>query len=368
MPVALARAVAAALLAATSIAQTPRAEPTVVPFEMRGDLAVVRVEVNGKPTLLILDTGSGVIALDSAFASTAGIDSSGARAMVLGAKSMSMRLGKARSVRVGGLELENASVVVTSGIADLQARVGFDVHGSIGWDLFSKYVVVIDYETHSATFHEPNAFTYAGTGAVLPVTTPHRLPIVQASIVTRTQGTVNARLTLDLGSANYAVRLSTPFVAEHSIDKDTVTVAGPFGAGVGGVTEGRLLRLLQLKVGSLTIERPSTALAETTEGAFGSAAQSDGTIGVPVFRRTRMIVDLPHGRVILEPTKRLDVPDSVDASGVSMISDVQSPGMLRVAFVVRGVWDRRPACRSVTRSCGSMTVLRRRCPRIRCAR
>ena len=335
MPIIFVRAIAAALLVASPTVP-PSAPPNVVPFELRGDIALVRVAVNGQPALLILDTGSGVVTLDSAFAAGAGIEPSGAQAHVLGARSMSMRFGTARSIRVGSAELTDVSVVATSAIADVQARVGRDVHGSIGWDLFRRYVAVIDYEARTATFHEPNEFSYAGGGVVLRVTTPNRLPVVRATLVTRTRGTIDADLVLDLGSANYAVRLSTPFVTAHAIDRDTATVTGVFGAGVGGVSEGRLLRLPQLRLGALTVERPSTALSQATDGAFGNGAHSDGTVGVPVFRRTRMIVDLPHDRVILEPRGRFDVPDTVDASGLSLTADATPASALRVAYVVAG--------------------------------
>lgn len=335
MPIVFARVLAAVLRLVAALDPTAP-EPTIVPLELRGDLALVRVEVNGRPGLLILDTGSGVVTLDSAFAREASIDTAGPRALVRGARNVTMRLGTARSIHVGSAEVRNASVAVISAIADVQARVGFDVHGTIGWDLFSKYVAVIDYDARTLTLYEPDAFTYRGSGVVLPVSTPHRLPIVQARIVTRTRGAIDARLMLDLGSASYAVRLATPFVTAHGIDKDTVTVTAPFGAGVGGVSEGKLLRLPRLEVGGLRIERPSTALSESTEGGFGNDAQHDGTIGSPVFRRTRMIVDLPHDRVILEPRRRLDVPDSVDASGLTIVADPGAPPTLRVAYVIAG--------------------------------
>jgi hypothetical protein len=331
----LARAFVAALFVVYPLPRATHA-PIVVPLEMRGDLALVRVDVNGQPALLILDTGSGVVTLDSAFADRAGIEPSNMQGHLLGARSMSMRFGTARSIRIGAAEVTNVNVAATSAIRDLQARVGHDVCGSIGWDLFRKYVAVIDYEARTVTLHEPNDFTYSGSGSVLAVTAPNRVPVVHATLMTRTQGAIDARLVVDLGSANYALRLSTPFVAAHQIDRDTATVTGPFGAGVGGVAEGQLLRLPQLRIGTLTVERPSTALSQSPEGAFGSAAQSDGTIGVPVLRRTRMIVDLPHDRVILEPRSRLDVPDSVDAGGLTLTVEEAPVRALRVAYVVAG--------------------------------
>ena len=70
-----------------------------------------------------------------------------------------------------------------------------------------------------------------------------------------------ANLHLDLSSAAYALRLSSGFVTRYGIARDTTTVAGVFGTGVGGTLEGQLLRIPQLRIEKLEINRPSTALS-----------------------------------------------------------------------------------------------------------
>ena len=51
-------------------------------------------------------------------------------------------------------------------------------------------------------------------------------------------------------------------------------------------------------------------------------AAADGTIGVPVMRRSRLIVDYPHSRAILEPQKTFSLPDSIDASGLTLRREI----------------------------------------------
>jgi hypothetical protein len=305
----------------------------VVPFELRGDLIVVTVDVNGHPASLILDTGTGIgLALDSAFTQQARVELSWHSAQVNG---RAAPLGTARSVHVGSAALTDVGVVVVD-IGTLQSRVGHDVRGTIGYDLFDRYVVTIDYDAHTITLDEPAAFTYAGSGTVVPIDLEHHLPVVAASIVTRTRGVVPVRLHLDLGSATYAVRLSQRTVAAHDLARDTVTVHGLFGVGVGGASEGEMLRMPALEIGALTISRPSTALSHETEGPFGATAGTDGTIGEPILRRTHLIVDYSRSRVILEPRGRLDVPDTVDGSGLTLASDDSAGSAWRVVAVAAG--------------------------------
>ena len=78
--------------------------------------------------------------------------------------------------------------------------------------------------------------------------------------------------------------------------------------------------------------RLATALGA---GAFGAGAQADGTVGMPVFKRTRMIVDYSRSRVIFEPSGRLDVPDTVSTSGLSVVSQ-GAARTLRIGYVMSG--------------------------------
>jgi PDZ domain/Aspartyl protease len=299
-------------------AQPPQlAGPVVVPFELRGDLIVVTVDVNGQSAALILDTGTGIgLALDSAFAHQAHVQLSWRSALANGRPAP---LGTARSVHVGSASLADAGVVVVD-LGALQSRVGHVIRGTIGYDLFDRYVVTIDYEAHTMTLSEPRTFAYAGSGTVVPVDLENRLPVIRASLITRTRGVVPLRLHLDLGSSTYAVRLSQRAVAAYGLSHDTVTVRGLFGVGVGGASEGDLLRMPALRIGTLTISRPSTALALQMDGPFGASAATDGTIGAPILRRTRLTVDYARSRVIMEPRGRFDLPDTVDGSGLTLAS------------------------------------------------
>jgi len=312
----------------------PARPSIVVPFEMRADAVLVTVSVNDSSGLLILDTGSGVSVLDSAFARRVALAMIGPRVTVSGTRNTSMQLGRAKTVRVGAADLGDILIAPVS-FSAVQARIGRDVRGSIGYELFTQYVVDIDFDRKVLTLHDPRTFSYHGRGAVLPIRVENRHPVADISIVTRTHGKLSAKMVLDLGSSSYALRFATGFVKAHGLPGDTTTIAGPFGAGVDGVTEGRLMRLPKLEMGPLTFDRPSAALSEVETGAFGSGAQADGTIGMPVFKRTRMIIDYHGSRMIFEPRERLDVPDSVSTNGLTFVSDGE-PSAVRVGYVIAG--------------------------------
>ena len=310
-------------------------KPIVVPIEIRNGLIVVRTLVNGHPALLIVDSGSGISVLDTAFVRAAGVDLSGGSAEVKGTAGTTVRLGTARSVQLGDAQLTGVAIAAVP-LEAVRGSVGHDIEGTLGFDLFDQYVVDIDYVAHTLTLSESESYVYRGGGIKVPLAIRHRLPLLSASLTTRTQGTIPAHLHLDLGASGYALRLTTPFVRAHSLMADTATVSGVLGIGVGGMIKGDLLRLPALSLGGVTVHRPSTALSHESDGAFGESADADGAIGASVWSRMHLIIDYSTSQLILEPRGDLQTPDAVTGTGISLREDVSGARALRVAYVVAG--------------------------------
>lgn len=285
--------------------------------------------------MLILDTGSGVSVLDTGFARIAGLERSGSTVNVIGTRPSSVLMSSASRVALGGVTLTDVAVAALD-FSAVQQRLGRDVVGTIGYELFTRYVVTVDFVAGLLTLSEPEGFEYTGKGFVIPVQLASRVPVAAAIIETRTRGEVPARLTLDLGSSGYVLKLSRSLVEARGLSSDTVSERGVLGIGVGGMVEGDLMRFPALRLGSVRIVRPSAALSQSIEGNFGRTAQTDGTVGMNLFRRTRVIIDYARARVILEPVDRLDVADSVDATGITLSITGAVVPMALVSHVVSG--------------------------------
>jgi hypothetical protein len=292
--------------------------PAAIPFELRGDYALIHATINGRPATLILDSGSGAMVLGDGFAAQAGIKVVPfITARAEGQTTSRVQIGIARTVQIGAATLSNVRVAIVP-FGNISLKIGSEVVGTLGYELFQNYVVSLDYNSRTMTLTDPAKFSYEGNGVVLPITIFRNLPVVNAVIGTRKHGNVKARLNVDLGSATYAVRLGSGFVDRHGLRDDTVTTRIVFGTGVGGTQIGELFRLPELKLGSLTVKRPSVALSNTRDGAFGQTAETDGTVGSPILRRGRVIFDYARSRAIIEPGESFGSPDSVDASGLAL--------------------------------------------------
>ncbi|HEX6746338.1 MAG TPA: aspartyl protease family protein [Longimicrobium sp.] len=322
-PLAGTTAILAATLAHAPLGSAAIASPIPVtspvaeiPFELLGDHIVLEATVNGVAGRLILDTGSSVSSLDAEWAqSAAGVAARGA-GRAQGSADVQISIGQAASIRVGPLEMRDVNVALVP-LGPVSRAHGSYVRGTLGFDFIRKYVMEIDYPARRLRLYEPVGYEYGGHGVQVPVTLDLRIPMVRATVTPSGAAPISARLLLDLGSGGLAVRLSAPFVAEHDLLAVTGGITAPIGTGVGGTMVGRIARLGALDVGGLHVSQPTVGLAERREGFFGST-MSDGTVGAPVFRRTKMILDYARSRVIFEAAPGFDAPYEVEMSGMRL--------------------------------------------------
>jgi tetratricopeptide (TPR) repeat protein len=106
--------------------------------------AGLKVDINGKPSTLLVDTGAGGIIISRRMAEKAGLQSlatTGIRG--IGDKGpTSAFFARAESLRIGGLELRNCVVRVSD------TRDVMDDNGLIGTDVFRDFLVQLDFPGH----------------------------------------------------------------------------------------------------------------------------------------------------------------------------------------------------------------------------
>jgi len=298
-----------------------------IPFELANDHVFVRASVKDVPADLILDTGSSVSTLSEELAARAGATPFPGLASAAGAARMPVRLATVRSVSLSGVELGETIV----GLLQLDAvsrAAGRRVDGTLGYDLFVRHAVEIDYARQVLAVRDSGSIAAEGRVS-LAVETRARIPLVDAMLEVREGVRVPARLVVDLGSSALALRLSASFVERHSAAFAAVQgVGAPIGAGVGGRLMGEVVRLRSLQIGSLTVPTPVAGLAREKKGAL-EAGLFDGTVGAPVLRPW-FAADYQRGRVYLHPDAGKD--GRYDASGLTLTT---LDGRIAVEFVVR---------------------------------
>jgi hypothetical protein len=128
-----------------------------VPFDLLPTKHItVQVKLNGKgPYRMIFDTGAPVSILNTRTAKESGISSKGGGVFALFG---SLDQAKIKKVEIGGLKAENVPIIVMDHpTIELVSRAFGQIEGIVGFPLFARYRMILDYQSREMTF-TPNGY------------------------------------------------------------------------------------------------------------------------------------------------------------------------------------------------------------------
>jgi predicted aspartyl protease len=264
------------------------------------------VRVNGSETAwFFLDSGAGGSVVTKAWAERIGLASEGAMRAVGAAGATSLALAKNVVLTLPGVELPMPSVTVLDATAGMP-ELGRRWDGLLGYDVFSRLVIRVDYEHKEITIIDPAVFVPSDHAAALPLTFLGNWPLVSAKITLPGREPIESKCFIDTGAGG--LMLSTPFAnANHVLD--TVTKADATSIyGAGGESQRFEARLAGLQLGPYLLRNPVAGFSpDTKEGALASP-DIGAMVGGEILQRFTVTFDYPHHRILLEPNSRFGPP------------------------------------------------------------
>ena len=294
-----------------------------VPFELVNNHIYAQGSIDGRPARFLVDTG-GVNLLTPASAKKFGLEGEGRLAgRGVGEETVDLALAHAKEVRLGGAVLSKPVFYVID-LGKLPVVEGYDSDGLVGYEMFRRFGVTIDYAKRELALTEPARFAPPAGAHALPFELADRIPIVQG----RLDG-VPARISVDTGS-RASLTLHAPFAREHGlVAKYAAIPDSVVGWGVGGPSRGRIARFGTLELGDLTISGVAGDIYTGDKGAFASP-DLGGNLGGGVLRRFTVAFDYGAKTMYLAPNDAFAKPDDVDRSGLWLLG---ADGALEVADV-----------------------------------
>jgi len=311
---------------------TPASQVSI-PFTTEDNEITLRVSVNGHPLRLLLDSGAGGSFVTGQAAQAAGLTTAGSLpSLGYGGTSLTGLAAEA-TVEIGGavrLSREALHVIRDPNVAKLLSDRA-QVDGALGYEVFSRFTVRIDYARKLVTLSDPDtAPPPAAPGSVsLPLKLEARVPTVQASV----DGRAPARFLVDTGDAGglnlYAQYARSSGLLPRSDDPRAQTRAG---IGVGGIltetiTPGHTLALGTAGRGKTTLR--DVSLATSTGPGISRLSARAGGIGNLVLGRFVATFDYARSRLTLtEPNPPAPFPKK-EGGGREGTGDGSSPFLLR---------------------------------------
>lgn len=299
---------------------------TRIPFRLVRDHIHIAVEVDGKPLQMLVDTG-GVNILLPAAVQKLGLRTEGQLvARGAGESSAEVKLARAASLKLGGVAFAQPLFYVID-FGRVAAMEGEDFDGVIGYELFQRFGVTIDYAAQQLILATPEKFTPPAGATAVPFTLAERIPIIQGQI-----DGLPARISIDTGSGA-AIDLHSPFVARHDLkQRYGARYEALSGWGVGGPLRAWPVRLGQLTLGGYTLPDVAASLYTGNKGAFASE-DVDANLGGRVLGRFTVAFDYASKQMYLAPNANYAQPFRSDRSGMALLRE---DGGLQVYEVLKG--------------------------------
>ncbi len=266
-----------------------------IPFRQAGNLILVDVSVDGKGTLpFILDTG-GVNLVTHEAAQELGLQPQGEFWGFGGGEgSVDMQAAAVSSLEFGGIHLLD-QVVWVYPFPTLKEALGIaEFGGLLGYEVFRRFVVQVDYQRRQLTLTRPECFAHKAGGTVVPFCFHGNIPEVEGAL-----DGVPGKFDLDTGNTG-ALILNTPFVERHGLVARYGATEMNTGEGAGGGAVSFLIAQASgLRLESVEVEDLPIALSLHRSGAL-SNPYAAGLVGAGVFQRFRMTFDYSRQQITFD--------------------------------------------------------------------
>jgi hypothetical protein len=297
-----------------------------IPIEIYNNLPVVSVILNEQlPLKFIIDTGvRTAILTDKSYSDILQIKYTKKYSLTAPGGEKLFDAYVASNVRIDlpGVHGEGCALfVLEKDYLELSNHLGITVHGILGYELFSRFVVKIDYERKIMTLIKPEHFKPKKNFVNLPITIEDTKPYLLAPVQLSNGSELGAKLLIDTG-ASHGLLLDPQ--SDNRIEVPSLFIKSNIGRGLGGAITGKMGRIKNLSIGKYQIKDlivnfpdPESYL-DTTK--MGKVTFRNGSIGGELLNRFTIIFNFAKGKIYLKKNSSLNKVQYFNMSGISLVA------------------------------------------------
>jgi hypothetical protein len=276
------------------------AQQTTKPIQIQDNLIRVPVTLNGQPLDAVLDSGTGALAIDYAFAQSLHLDIGASIGMVPGGGPPEPMYPVILDHLDFGPEHLSFTPAIAVDLSHLTASAGFPVHLLLGLPVFRQNILRVDYPARTLTFL-PAAPPCADP---LPFTLYGGSPLITATVrATPGAPPQTVHLIVDLGTRHYAAILGGKFLSSASgqalqSSSQSAGHTSQIATGTGGAVMGATASIASLTIANRTF--PNLTVALTHDIGILEKGVAEGTLGVPLWQNGAVTFDYTHKTVCFD--------------------------------------------------------------------
>ncbi|MBX2968930.1 MAG: aspartyl protease family protein [Cyclobacteriaceae bacterium] len=310
-----------------------------IPIEVHNNLIVVRVILNDAiPLKFIIDTGvRTAILTQKSFSDILQLPYS--RKYTIsgpgGEKLIDAYVANNVSLTLPGVTGKgHALLVLEEDYLELRNHLGTDVHGILGYELFSRFIIEVDYQKKFMTLMTPDKFRQKKKYEVIPIRIQDTKPYLLAPININSEHALNAKLLVDTG-ASHGLMLEPE--SDSRIHLPERNIPNIIGRGLGGEITGKTGRIESLELGNYIIEKPLANFPDSNAYFSDSlkylAIDRNGTLGGEILSRFTVIFNFPQEKIYLKKNSDFKKAFYFNLSGLTIRAKGSSLNVFEIADV-----------------------------------
>lgn len=294
-----------------------------ITFKLKNNLILLPVTLNGEKLTFLLDTG----VKQSLLFNVTTIDS--------------LELKNIKKVKIKGLgeeqyfdalESENnllrirnivcpdfKILVILNKEFDFSSRMGTNINGIIGSELFKDFVVKVNYQRKKITFTKPEFYKYikCKNCQEFPLVFHYQKPYINTTIIDSDNKKVSVKLLIDSGSGDslWLFEKSSPNIM---IPENNFTDF--LGKGLSGNIYGKKSKLNSLEIGTFKFKNLLVSYPDSTSVLNSKLTyKRNGILGSEILKRFCAIYDYGNRKITLKKNKNYKMQFYYDKSGLDII-------------------------------------------------
>ncbi len=296
-----------------------------IPMSVDKNHASVKVLINGQTFNFLLDSGADQNVMSARAAAQLGLPLSVQTVSGKGAAGSydQVHWVDIPEMRIGSAKLPHQAAF----IIPLPEEVTFD--GLLGFPFFQAFVVQMDYQQAQLRLSLKQDFSAPVDATTLPLNILANKLLVNANVAG-----VPGWYVVDTGASG-SVTLFTPTVEKYALRSTLSPLLHVVtGISAGGITEGDLVRLPELRLGTLQMRQVVAELSSATDGAFAHPLDNTvGNLGSELWHRFTVTIDVAGGMLYLKPNNAYT--QSFDGPRAGLVAPLDQ-GKMKVIQVVPG--------------------------------
>jgi hypothetical protein len=293
-----------------------------IPIEIHNNLIVMPVVINGQlPMKFILDTGvRTAILTEKSYSDILGLPYSrqytfsgpGEHRIITAYIANNISIYIPPGIKGDGLAL----LVLEKDYLELRNFLGAEVHGVLGYELFSRFVVLIDYQNKFIELIDPKDFKPKRKFQKLPITIEDTKPFLQTPVGLGKKKPL--KLLVDTG-ASHSLMLDTE--SDSDIQVPEKNIATVIGRALGGEITGKIGRVESLELGKYSLPQVIANYPDPNsymDTLKASTVSRNGSLGGEVLSRFTVIFNYSAGKVYFKKNDSFKKEFQNNLSGIAL--------------------------------------------------